>query len=280
MHDETKKRIAIRPLPRQPRLPMSLLWLIVPGVIFISGIRIAQEYQRGVVFRLGRYVGLRGPGLYWIIPLAIERSMTIDIRTRTVSAEQQETITRDSVTIKVNAVLWYRVVDAAKSVIEVVDAQSAVYQLALTGLRNIIGQHDLDEVLQERNKINDLLRENIAGSTARWGLEVERFEMKDVELPEAMQQVMAMQAEAIREKRARIIKAEAELEASQKLSMAAEQMAGNPAALELRRFQMISEVGAENNSTTVLMIPSDFVTLSKSLNEYLRDHPHKPNPES
>ncbi len=149
---------------------------------------------------MGRYVGLRGPGLYWIIPLNIERSVTVDIRTRTVSAEQQETITRDSVTIKVNAVLWYRTVDAAKSVIEVANASAAVYQLALTGLRNIIGQHDLDEVLQERNKINALLCESIASSTTAWGLEVQRFEMKDVELPVAMQQVMAMQAEAIREK--------------------------------------------------------------------------------
>src|SRR5205085_6323233 len=137
---------------------------------------------------------------------------------------------------------------------------SAVYQLALTSLRNIIGQHDLDEVLQERDKINKLLRDNVTGATVAWGIEVERFEMKDVELPEAMQQVMAMQAEAIREKRARIIKAEAELEASLKLSQAAEQMAGNPVALELRRMQMISEVGAENNSTTVMMIPADFVT--------------------
>jgi regulator of protease activity HflC (stomatin/prohibitin superfamily) len=188
-----------------------------------------------------------------------------------VSAEQQETITRDSVTIKLNAVLWYRIVDAAKSVIVVSEASSAVYQLALTGLRNIIGQHDLDEVLRERDKINELLKESISGSTAPWGIEVERFEMKDVELPEAMQQVMAMQAEAIREKRARIIKAEAELEASEKLAAASAKMAGNPAALELRRMQMIAEVGAENNSTTVLMIPSDFVTLSKTLSEYLRE---------
>jgi regulator of protease activity HflC (stomatin/prohibitin superfamily) len=238
-------------------------------VIALSGLRIAQEYERGVVFRLGRYKGLRGPGLYWIIPLNIERSVQVDIRTRTVSAEQQETITRDSVTIKVNAVLWYRIVDASKSVIEVADAPAAVYQLALTGLRNIIGQHDLDEILQERNKINTLLGGSIAGSTAAWGLEVQRFEMKDVELPQAMQQVMAMQAEAIREKRARIIKAEAELEASVKLSAAAAQITANPAALELRRMQMISEVGAENNSTTVLMIPSDFVSLAHNLNDYL-----------
>ncbi|HUE11543.1 MAG TPA: slipin family protein [Steroidobacteraceae bacterium] len=244
--------------------------LLVLFVIALTGLRVAQEYERGVIFRLGRFKGLKGPGLYWIIPLNIERAVRVDIRTRTVSAEQQETITRDSVTIKVNAVLWYRIVDAARSVIAVADAPGAVYQLALTGLRNIIGQHDLDEVLQERDKINALLRESIANSTTPWGLEVQRFEMKDVELPEAMQQVMAMQAEAIREKRARIIKAEAELEASVKLSAAAAQITMNPAALELRRMQMISEVGAENNSTTVLMIPSDFVSLAHSLNDYLQ----------
>src|SRR6266704_127896 len=188
-------------------------------ILLVSGLRIAQEYERGVVFRLGRFRGLRGPGLFWIVPLAIERAVIIDIRTRTVSAEQQETITRDSVT----------------------------------------------------NKLNVLLNESISGSTESWGIEVERFEMKDVELPEAMQQVMAMQAEAIREKRARIIKAEAELEASEKLAAASAKMAGNPAALELRRMQMIAEVGAENNSTTVLMIPSEFATLSKTLSEYLRE---------
>jgi len=245
--------------------------VVVVVVIALTGIRIAQEYERGVVFRLGRFVGLRGPGLYWIIPLGIERSVTIDIRTRTVSAEQQETITRDSVTVKLNAVLWYRVTDAAKAVIAVADAPSAVYQLALTSLRNSIGQHNLDEILQERDKINELLRQSIAPSTGAWGLEVERFEMKDVELPAAMQEVMAMQAQAIREKRARIIKAEAELDASKKLADAAQQMANNPVAVELRRMQMVTEVGAENNSTTILMIPSDFVSLAKSVSEYLRD---------
>ena len=245
--------------------------IIAIVVILLTGLRVAQEYQRGVIFRLGRYSGLRGPGLYWIMPLGIERAVTIDIRTRTIAAEQQETITRDSVTVKLNAVLWYRVTDAAKSVIAVADAPTAVYQLALTSLRNSIGQHDLDEVLQERDKINALLRENIAGSTAAWGLEVERFEMKDVELPEAMQEVMAMQAQAIREKRARIIKAEAELEASQKLAEAAQQMANNPVAVELRRMQMVTEVGAENNTTMVIMIPSDFVSLAKSFDSYLRE---------
>ena len=247
-----------------------LIALFVLVCIVLSGLRIAQEYQRGVIFRLGRFVGLRGPGLYWIVPLGIERAVSIDIRTRTVSAEQQETITRDSVTIKVNAVLWYRIVDATKSVIQVAEAGAAVCQLALTSLRNIIGQHDLDDVLQQRNKINDLLRDNISSATTAWGLEVQRFEMKDVELPVAMQQVMAMQAEAIREKRARIIKAEAGFEASVKLSAAAAQIMVNPAALELRRMQMISEVGAENNSTTVMMIPSDFVSLAQTLNQFLK----------
>lgn len=247
--------------------------------VLLSGIRIAQEYERGVVFRLGRYVGLRGPGIYWIIPLGIERSRIIDVRTRTVSAEQQESITRDSVTLKVNAVLWYHIIEADKSVIAVMDAGAAVYQLALTSLRNIIGQHDLDEVLQERNKINALLLENIANATLPWGIKLERFEIKDVELPEAMQQVMAMQAEAIREKRARLIKADAELEAAKKLGDAAELMANNPVAVELRRMHMVTEVGAENSSTTILMIPSDFVTLAKSVNQYVSEHAlHKGDP--
>ena len=254
---------------------MVTFWIVsgVVVVILLSGLRVAQEYQRGVVFRLGRYRDLRGPGLFWIIPLAIERAVIIDIRTRTVSAEQQESITRDSVTIRVNAVLWYRIVDASKSVIVVSNVTDAVYQLALTSLRNIIGQHDLDEVLQERDKINTLLKDNIVGSTIQWGVEIERFEMKDVELPEAMQQVMAMQAEAIREKRARIIKAEAELAAAEKLGAAALLMSANPAALELRRMQMIAEVGAEQNSTTVLMIPSDFVNLARTLTNYFEAKP-------
>jgi len=253
--------------------PQIILLLVL--VILASGLRIAQEYQRGVVFRLGRFIGLRGPGLFWIIPLRIERAVIVDIRTRTVSAERQETITRDSVTIKLNAVLWYRVVDAGKAVIAVSDASDAIYQSALTGLRNIIGQHDLDEVLQERDKINALLKQSIERAAQPWGLEVQRFEMKDVELPEAMQQVMAMQAEAIREKRARIIKAEAELEASTKLTAAAAQIMASPAALELRRMQMISEVGAENNSTTVIMVPSEFATMAKSLSDYLRERSPK-----
>jgi regulator of protease activity HflC (stomatin/prohibitin superfamily) len=252
-----------------------LVLLAVAAFIFVTGLRIAWEYERGVIFRLGRYQALKGPGLYWIVPLGIDRASTIDMRTRTVSAEQQETITRDSVTVKLNAVLWYRVQDAAKSIIAVDNFTMAIYQLALTSLRNVIGQHDLDEILQERDKINQILKQSISDSTRQWGLEVDRFEMKDVELPEAMQEVMAMQAEAIREKRARIIKAEAELEASQKLAMASQQMSANPAALELRRMQMVAEVGAEHNSTTVLMIPSDFVMLAKSVNDFIHERAAK-----
>ena len=255
---------------------MSFGVLIFLGVVafflLVTSIRIAQEYQRGVVFRLGRYVGTRGPGLYLLIPFGIETQSLIDIRIKTVPIESQETITRDSVTIRVNAALWYKVVDPAKSVIAVTDVFAAIYQLALTTLRNTIGQHDLDEVLQARDKINDILRQSVIPATAGWGIEIERLEMKDVELPANMQQVMAMQAEAIREKRARIIKAEAELEASIKLTQASEQMMTSPAALELRRMQMISEVGADNNTTTIVMIPSDFVTMAKSLTEYVADH--------
>ena len=242
-------------------------------IVGLTGFRIAQEYERGVVFRLGRYVGLRGPGLFWIIPLRIERAVIVDIRTRTVAAEQQQTITRDSVTIKVNAVLWYRVVDAAKSVIAVIDSKSAVYQLALTSLRNIIGQHVLDEVLKERDKINEMLRTIVDKDTEPWGVLVEMVEMKDVEIPQAMQRAMAREAEAVREKRARIIKAEAEQEASAKLAMAAGQITANPLSLELRRMQMISEVGAEQNTTTIVMMPSEFVTLAKGVSDYLsRNH--------
>lgn len=246
--------------------PWAIFWGFV--LLCLSGLRIAREYERGVVFRLGRFQAMRGPGLFWIIPLGIEQNTIVDIRVKTIAAEQQETITRDSVTIKVNAVLWYRVVDASKSIIAVENFNEAVYQLALTALRNIIGRHDLDEVLQERDKINILLQQNIDPSTGPWGLVVERFEMKDVELPEAMQEVMAMQAQAIREKRARLIKADAELEASLRLKEAAENIAATPAALELRRLQMVTEVGAENNSTTVVMIPSDFTVLARSVADY------------
>jgi regulator of protease activity HflC (stomatin/prohibitin superfamily) len=242
------------------------LVFLVLVLVLLSGIRIAQQYQRGVVFRLGWFRGVRGPGLYYLIPL-IEWQRPIDIRTVTVAVEQQESITRDSVTVKVNAVLWFRVVDPAKAVISVENYHMAIYQVALTGLRNIIGQHDLDEVLKERDKINTILKSSLNELSAPWGTTVEIVEMKDVEIPLNMQRVMAMEAEASREKRARIIKASAELEASEKLAQAAERMMSTPASLELRRMQMVSEVGAENNSTVVVMIPAEFQALARNLNE-------------
>ena len=234
----------------------------------LSGLRIAQEYQRAVVFRLGRYHSVRGPGLYYNLPV-LEWQRVVDMRTITVNVEPQETITKDSVTIKVNAVLWYRVVEPFKAILEVADFRNAVYQVALTSLRNIIGQHLLDEVLKERDKINDQLRQIVDKDTDPWGVKVEMVEMKDVEIPQAMQRAMAREAEAIREKRARIIKAEAELEASYKLAAASEQITQNPLSLELRRMQMISEVGAEQNTTTVIMMPSEFVTLARGVGEAL-----------
>ena len=237
--------------------------------MLLSGLRIAREYQRAVVFRLGRYSGQRGPGLFWLIPLGIENEVRLDLRVVTAPIEQQETITRDSVTVKVNAVLWYRVTDPDKAVLNVENYRIAVQQVALTALRNVIGQHDLDEVLKARDQINAILRRIVVENIAAWGVAVELLEMKDVEIPQDMQRVMAMEAEAIREKRARIIKADAELEASRKLAEASQLMVGNPAALELRRMQMVAEVGAENNSTTVIMMPAEFVHIAGSLSTYL-----------
>ena len=250
-------------------MPILIIVVVLVAVVCVSGFRIAREYERGVVFRLGRYTGLRGPGLFWLIPLGVENETRIDLRIVPKPIEQQETITRDSVTVKVNAVLWYRVDDPKKAVLTVEDFRGAVQQLALTTLRNVIGQHDLDEVLKERDKINTLLRKTVYDTTTPWGVTVELLEMKDVEIPQDMQRVMAMEAEAMREKRARIIKAEAELEASQKLADAAKLMVGNPAALELRRMQMVSEVGAESNSTTVIMMPAEFVRMAGSLSQFL-----------
>ena len=250
---------------------MPFLAIITAVFLFLvfSSIRIAREYQRAVVFRLGRFTGLRGPGLFFLIPFGIENETRIDLRVVTAPIEQQETITRDSVTVKVNAVLWYVVTDPEKAVLKVENFRSAVQQVALTSLRNVIGQHDLDEVLKARDQINAILKRNVMENITPWGVTVELLEMKDVEIPQDMQRVMAMEAEAMRENRARIIKAEAELEASQKLAEAAQLMVGNPAALELRRMQMVSEVGAENNSTTVIMMPAEFVHIAGSLSKFL-----------
>ncbi|RYZ17757.1 MAG: slipin family protein [Chitinophagaceae bacterium] len=237
--------------------------LLIVFVLAVSGFRIAQEYQRAIVFRLGRFQATKGPGLYWIIPF-IERQQTIDIRTRTVDLEQQETITKDSVTIKVNAVLWFRVNDPQKAVIYVANYQQAVYQFAVTALRNIIGQHLLDEVLKDREGINTTLQKMVDAATEPWGIQIVMVEMKDVEIPQSMQRAMAREAEAIREKRARLIKAEAELEASIKLTQGAKEMENSPMSLELRRMQMLSEIGIDNNTTTVVLIPAEFAQAAKA----------------
>jgi regulator of protease activity HflC (stomatin/prohibitin superfamily) len=241
-----------------------LPFIIVAVMLLAMSLRIAQEYQRAIVFRLGRYTGTRGPGLYWLVPF-IERQQTIDMRTKTVELEQQETITKDSVTIKVNAVLWFKVINPADAVIKVADYNKAVYQLSVTALRNIIGQNQLDEVLRERAHINSSLLQIVDAATETWGVKIELVEIKDVEIPESMQRAMAREAEAIREKRARIIKAEAELEASIKLTQGALEMEKSPMSLELRRMQMLSEIGIDNNTTTVVLIPSEFAHAAKTL---------------
>jgi regulator of protease activity HflC (stomatin/prohibitin superfamily) len=237
-------------------------------ILGFSGIKIDREYERGVIFRLGRLRGVKGPGLYWIMPW-VDQKTQVDVRTKTVNIEPQETITADSVTIRVNAVLYYRLLDPSKAINKVENYNLAVYQTALTTLRNVVGQNILDDVLQNRDKINVKVQEIVDEITEPWGIVIERVEMKDVEIPSSMQRAMAKEAEAIREKRARLIKASAEQEASIKLSEASRLIVENPAALELRRLQMLTEIGAENNTTTLIMMPSDFITLAKQWTEVL-----------
>jgi regulator of protease activity HflC (stomatin/prohibitin superfamily) len=237
-----------------------------------SGFKIDREYERGIIFRLGRSHAVKGPGLYWIAPL-IDQKVQVDTRTKTTNIEPQETITADSVTIKVNAVLYYRIIDPARAINKVENYQQAVYQTALTTLRNVVGQNNLDDVLQNRDKINTKVQEIVDEVTEPWGIAIERVEMKDVEIPPSMQRAMAKEAEALREKRARIIKAAAEQEASAKLTEAAQLIASNPVALELRRMQMLTEIGAENNTTTLVMIPSDFVNMAKQIADSVAPKP-------
>lgn len=251
-------------------LGVFVLFVIVVGV---SGLRVANEYERAVVFRLGRLMGTRGPGLYWLIPLGIETQRKVDLRTMTVDMESQESITKDSVTVKVNAVVWLKISDPIKATVAVANYYTASYQVALTSLRNIIGQHVLDEVLKERDKINAALQSVVDAATEPWGVKVEMVEMKDVEIPAGMQRAMAQEAQATREKRARIIKAEAEQESSLKLAEASKVITENPLALELRRMQMITEVGAEQNTTTIIMMPSEFVTMAEGLSKAFKAGP-------
>jgi regulator of protease activity HflC (stomatin/prohibitin superfamily) len=243
------------------------MFYILTGIVLfivVAGLRVANQYERGVVFRLGKLQGVKGPGLYWIIPL-FEWQTMVDLRTITASVQQQETITKDNVPVKINAVVWYSTVDPAKAVVDVRDVDGAVIQVALTSLRNIIGRHSLDDVLKEQEQLSLTMRQAIDSATEPWGVKVTRVEMRNVEIPESMQRAMAQEAEALREKRARIIKAEAELEAAEKLKMAAGLIMENPAGLELRRMQMITEVGAEQNTTTIIMMPSEFVSAAKGI---------------
>ena len=245
---------------------MFLVVLVIAALVVVglAGLRIANQYERAVVFQLGRYRTTLGPGLYWIMPM-IEWQSTVDLRTNTAAVEQQETITKDNVPIKVNAVVWYRVIDPRRAVIDVKYIDHAVIQVALTTLRTGIGRHSLDEVLKEQEAVASSIGEKIDAVTEPWGVQVERVEMKNVEIPESMQRVMAQEAEALREKRARLIKAQAEFEAAEQLRAASEIIMQNPAGLELRRMQMITEVGAAQNTMTIVMMPSEFVTMAGAL---------------
>jgi regulator of protease activity HflC (stomatin/prohibitin superfamily) len=242
----------------------ALIALIV--LLFLRSIRVANQYQRAVVFLLGAYNRTAGPGLYILLPL-IEWQVLQDLRTITHAMEQQEAITRDNVPIKINAVIWRRIVNPAKAVIEVKDVGDAVLQVAVTALRKEMGRHTLDDVLREQDAISAALQTSIDQATENWGVKVERVEMKNIEIPPTMQRAMAQEAEALREKRARIIKAEAELSAAEKLRDAVAVIMQVPAGLELRRMQMITEVGAEQNTMTIVMMPSEFVELARSVAE-------------
>jgi regulator of protease activity HflC (stomatin/prohibitin superfamily) len=227
-------------------------------IALLSAIKVVQEYERGVVFRLGRIAGVRGPGLILLIPF-IERMVKVDLRTVTMDIPAQEVITRDNVTIRVNAVAYFRVMDPQASVVNVADFIRATSQIAQTTLRSILGQSALDELLSEREKINQQLQVIIDEQTEPWGVKVSVVEVKDVELPQSMQRAMARQAEAEREKRAKIIHAEGEFQASQQLAEAAEVINRQPIAIQLRYLQTLTEIGAEKNTTVVFPLPIDLI---------------------
>jgi regulator of protease activity HflC (stomatin/prohibitin superfamily) len=240
--------------------------LIVLGIIVLvvliglsSAIRIINEYERGVLFRLGRLMALKGPGLRLIIPFGIDRLVKIDLRTVTLEVPPQEVITLDNVTIKVNAVIYFMVVDPRNAVTRVANFINATSQIAQTTLRSVLGQSSLDELLANREKINTRLQHIIDEQTEPWGIKVSTVEIKDVELPQTMQRAMAKQAEAEREKRAKIIHAEGEFEAAQKLTDAAGVIATQPSALQLRYLQTLTEIGVERNTVIVFPVPIDLV---------------------
>ncbi len=260
--------MSTRAFPRRSALMSTRAFprLIVLGIIVLvvligvsSAIRIINEYERGVLFRLGRLMALKGPGLRLIIPFGIDRLVKIDLRTVTLEVPPQEVITLDNVTIKVNAVIYFLVVDPRNAVTKVANFINATSQIAQTTLRSVLGQSSLDELLANREKINTRLQKIIDEQTEPWGIKVSTVEIKDVELPQTMQRAMAKQAEAEREKRAKIIHAEGEFEAAQKLTDAAGVIATQPSALQLRYLQTLTEIGVERNTVIVFPVPIDLV---------------------
>jgi regulator of protease activity HflC (stomatin/prohibitin superfamily) len=228
-------------------------------VVLLSAIKIVQEYERGVVFRLGRLVGARGPGLILLIPF-VERMQKVDLRTVTMDIPAQEVITQDNVTVRVNAVAYFRVIDPNTAIVNVADFIRATSQIAQTTLRSVLGQSALDDLLSEREKINQQLAKIIDDQTEPWGVKVSIVEVKDVELPQSMQRAMARQAEAEREKRAKIIHAQGEFQASQQLAAAADVISRNPVTIQLRYLQTLTEIGAEKNTTVVFPLPIDLIS--------------------
>ena len=232
--------------------------ILVLVIVALSAIRVVQQYERGVIFVLGRLIGAKGPGLF-LVPPFISRMMKVDLRIVTLTVPPQEVITRDNVTIKVTAVVYFYVVDPIAAVVNVVNFNQATSQIGQTTLRNVLGQSELDELLAERNKINRDLQAIIDEHTERWGVKVTAVEIKDVELPTTMQRAMAKQAEAEREKRAKVIHAQGELQASTQLAQAAEVIGSQPAALQLRYLQTLTEIAVEKNSTIIFPLPLDLV---------------------
>ncbi len=241
-------------------LVLSVLGIIVLAIVFIalSGLRIVQQYERGVIFILGRLAGAKGPGLFWVPPM-ISRMVKVDLRIVTLTVPPQEVITRDNVTIKVTAVLYFYVVNPSSAVSNVVNFIQATTQIGQTTLRNVLGQSELDELLAQRQKINHELQTIIDEHTERWGVKMTAVEVKDIELPVTMQRAMAKQAEAEREKRAKIIHAEGELQASTQLAQAAGVMSSQPNALQLRYLQTLTEIAVEKNSTIIFPLPMDLI---------------------
>ena len=231
--------------------------VIFIGIIFaLSGLKVLNEYERGVVFRLGRLTPYRGPGVIFVIPV-LERMARIDLRTVTLDIPPQDVITKDNVTVKVSAVLYFRVVDPSRAVTEVANYLFATMQLAQTTLRSVGGQTELDELLSQRDKLNARIQEIVDSQTEPWGVKVTLVELKNIDLPQDMQRAIAAQAEAERERRAKVIAAEGEFQASQRLADAAEVMSKSPITLQLRYLQTLKEIATENNSTTVFPMPID-----------------------